>query len=88
MVFPGDSDGKEYDCNLGDLGSVLGSGRSAGEANGYPLKYSCLENFMDRGTWQATVHGVTNKSDTTKQLTLSLHFALALRIIPGIVLSS
>ena len=40
-----------------------GSGRSPGEGNGYPLQYSCLESSMDRGTWQATVHGVT-KSDT------------------------
>ena len=36
-----------------------GSGRSAGEGNGKPLQYSCLENFMDRGAWQATAHGVT-----------------------------
>jgi len=40
-----------------------GSGRSPGEGNGYPLQYSCLESSMDRGTWQATVHGVT-KSQT------------------------
>ena len=48
---------------------VSGSGRSPGERNGYPLQYSCLENSMDRGAWQATVHGVQN---TTEQLTLSL----------------
>ena len=42
-----------------DLGSISGSGRSLGEGNGYPLQYSCLENSMDRGAWQATVHGVT-----------------------------
>ena len=46
-----------------DLGSIPGSGRSPGEGNGYPHQYSCLENPMDRGTWQATVHGVT-KSQT------------------------
>ena len=56
--FPGGSDGKESACNTGDLGSVLGLGRSPGEGNGYPLQYSCLENSMDRGAWQATVHGV------------------------------
>ena len=45
-------------CNVGDLGSIPGSGRSPGEGNGYPLQYSGLENAMDRGAWQATVHGV------------------------------
>ena len=46
-------------CNAGDQGSILGLGRSPGEGNGNPLQYSCLENPMDRGPWQATVHGVT-----------------------------
>jgi len=57
--FPGSSDGKESACNAGDLGLIPGSGRSPGEGNGYPLQYSCLEYSMDRGAWQATVHGVT-----------------------------
>ena len=43
---------------VGDLGSVPGSGRFPGEGNGSPLQYPCLENFMDRGPWWATVHGV------------------------------
>ena len=50
--------GKESACNAGDLGSISGLGRSPGEGNGNPLQCSCLENPMDRGTWQATVHGV------------------------------
>ena len=50
--------GKESACNAGDLGSIPGSGRCCGEENGNPLQYSCLENPMDRGAWQATVHGV------------------------------
>ena len=58
--FPGNSEGKESACNAGDPGSILGSGRSPGEGNGYPLQYSCLENPMDRGAWWATVHRVTN----------------------------
>ena len=62
-VFPGGSDGKEYPCYAGDLGSIPGSGTYSGEGNGNPLQYSCLENSMDRGDWQATVHGVT-KSQT------------------------
>ena len=57
-VFPGDSDGKEYACNAGDLGSMSGLGRSPGEGNGNPLQYSCLEKSMDEGAWQATVHVV------------------------------
>ena len=57
--FPGGSDGKESAWNAGDLGSIHGLRRSAGEGNGYPLQYSCLENPMDRGAWWATVHGVT-----------------------------
>ena len=58
--FPGGSDGKESACNAGDPGSILGLGRSLGEGNGSPLQYSCLENFMDRGAWQTTVHGVAH----------------------------
>ena len=65
--FPGGSDGEESACNVGDQGSILGSGRSPGEGNGNPLQYSCLENSMDREAWQATAHGVaksqTNLSD-------------------------
>ena len=55
----GGSDGKGSACNVGDLGLIPGSGRSPGEGNGNPLQYSCLENPMDGGGWQATVHGVT-----------------------------
>ena len=51
-------DGKESACNTGDLSSVPGTGRSPREGNGYPLQFSCLKNSMDRGGWQAIVHGV------------------------------
>ena len=51
----GGSDGKESACNMGDLGSILGLGKSPGEENGNPLQYSCLRNPMDRGAWWATV---------------------------------
>ena len=57
--FPGNSDSKESAHNVGDQGLIPGSGRSPGEGNGNPLQYSCLENPMDRGAWQATVHGVS-----------------------------
>ena len=56
--LPCGSNGKESACHAGDLGSIPRSGRSSGEGKGTPLQYSCLENPMDRGAWQATVHGV------------------------------
>ena len=59
QVSPGGSAGKESTCNVGDLGSIPGLGKSFGEGNSYPLQYSGLENSMDRGAWQAIVHEVT-----------------------------
>ena len=58
MDFPGGSAGKEFTCNVGDLGLILGLERSLGEGNSYPLQYSGLENSMD-----LVVHGVA-KSPT------------------------
>ena len=49
----------ESACSVGDLGLIPGLGRYPGEGNGNPLQCSCLENPMDRGDWQATVHGVS-----------------------------
>ena len=67
MGFPGSSDGRESDCNVGDLGSIPGLGRSPREGNGYPFQYSCLENSMDRGAWQDTVSSWDHKElDTTE----------------------
>ena len=63
MDFPGGSDGKASAYNAGYLGLIPGSGRSLGEGNGNPLKYSCLENPMDGEAWWATVHWVA-KSQT------------------------
>ena len=57
-------------ASAGDIrnsSSVLGSGRSPGEENGYPLQYSCLENSVDRGSWRATVRGFA-ESDTIEWL--------------------
>ena len=59
MGFHGGSDGKEISCSAGDLGLIPGLGRYLGGRHGNPLWYSCLENPMDRGAWQAIVHGVT-----------------------------
>ena len=56
--FPGGSAGKESPYNAGDPGLIPWSGTLPREGNGNPLQYSCLENPMDRGAWQATDHGV------------------------------
>ena len=69
LPFPGGSEVKASAYDVGDLGSIPGSGRSPGEGSGNPLQYSCLESPMDRGAWWATVHGVaksrTQLSDFT-----------------------
>ena len=57
LGFPGGSEGKESSCNAGHVGLILG--RLPGERNGYPLQYSFPENPMNRGAWQAAVHGVS-----------------------------
>jgi len=51
LKFPDSSHSKASAYNVGDLGSIPGSGRSSGEGDGTPLQYSCLENPMDRGAW-------------------------------------
>ena len=63
MGFPNDSVVKNLPASAGHLGLIPGSGRSLGEGNGNPLQYSCLGNFMDRGAWRATVHGVAKELD-------------------------
>ena len=68
MGFSGSLDDTESACNAGDLGSIAGLGRSSGERNSNPLQYSCLENSMAKGRWQATVHGVTKSRTQLKRL--------------------
>ena len=68
LSCPGSSVGKETAWNAEDLSSLPGSGRSPEEGKGYSLQDSCLENSMDRGSWQATVHGAA-ESDTIEWLT-------------------
>ena len=64
--------------DIRDAGSTSGLGRSSREGNGNPLQYSCLENSMDRGAWQGTVHGrVLKELDMTERLMLS-HFVIGL----------
>ena len=68
LGFPGGSVVKNLPANTGDTGSIPGSGRSPGGGNDNTLQYSCLGNTVDRGAWQATVHGVTKELNTTQQL--------------------
>jgi len=67
MDFPGGSDDKESDYNSGDLDSILGSGRSPGEGNGYPLQYSCLENYMERRNLAGYSPWNRKEMDTTER---------------------
>ena len=66
MGFPGGSvvKKKKSSYKVGDLSSIPGLGRSSGEGNGNPLKYSCLKNPRDRGVWWAKIN-VVAESDTT-----------------------
>ena len=69
LGFLGGSEDKVFACNAGDPGSIPGLGRYSGEGNGNSLRYSCLENPMDRGAWRTTVHRVA-ESDTTELITM------------------
>ena len=73
----GSKNGKEPACNAGDPGSVPGLQRSPGGRHGNPFQYSCLENLMDGGAWQATVHGVQRVRHTT-EATWHTYFSLIL----------
>ena len=68
LVLPGGSVVKNPPDDAGNMGSIPESGRSPGEGNGSLLQYSCLECPMDRGAWQATLHGVAKELDTSWQL--------------------
>ena len=76
MGYPGGSERKEYAYNEGDPGSIPGLRPSLREGNGNPLQYSCLENFMDRGAWWATVHEVAKSRTRDKSDKLLTHTAV------------
>ena len=75
--FPSGASGKEPTCQcrrLRDVGSIPGSGSSPGGGHGNPLRFSGLENPMDRGAWQATFHGVTISQTQLKQLSTHIEY--------------
>ena len=72
MGFPGSSESKESACNMGDLGLISGSGRAPGEGNGNPLKYSWLENSMDRGSGRLQSMGSQRVRQLTPRHSLSI----------------
>ena len=74
MFFPSGSDGKESAHHAGYLALLPELGRSPGEGNSHPLQYSCLENPMDRGASQATVHGVAKSQTRLSDFTFTFHF--------------
>ena len=92
--FLGRTSGKEPTCqcrNLRDIGSIRGSGRSPGERNSSLLQYSYLENPMDRGAWQATIHRVTKSQTQLKQFSMQsflsqcyeFYASVSIRSLPG-----
>ena len=75
--------GKEFACQIRDMGSISESGRSPGEGNGIPFRYSCLENPVDRGAWWATVHEVLR---VRHDLVTKPHYTKAIQKHPLFVL--
>ena len=69
-VLPRWLSGKESACDAGDAGSIPGWGRSPGGKHNNPFQYSCLENLMDWGAWQATVHRVAKSQTWLKWLSI------------------
>ena len=80
--LPCGSAGKESSCNLGDLGSIPGWGRSPGEGNENPFQYSCLQNSMDGGAWQVTVRRVTKSWTQLSNFTFTFMFQGLDQLIP------
>ena len=68
---------KKSACNAGDQGSIPKLVRSSGEGNSNPLQYSCLENPMDRGVWQTTVHGIAKSQTRLSDLTTFLYLEMS-----------
>ena len=70
-------------CNVGNMGSIPGLGRSPGEGNGNPLHYSCLENPMDGGAWRAAVHGVAKSRTRLSDFTVTFLVPQMVKNLPA-----
>ena len=81
QVFPGGSDSKEYACNVGDLSSISGTGRSPGEGNGNSFQYSCLENSMGTSAWWAIIHGFAKRHDWVTNTHTHTHTHTQMRVL-------
>ena len=81
--FPGGSEVKASACSVGDPGSIPGLARSPGEENDNPLQYPCLENPMDGGAWQATVHGVAKSRTGLSDFTFTLPGGSVVKNLPA-----
>ena len=75
---------KNPPANIGDAGSIPGSGRSPGRGSGNPLQYSCLENPTDRGVWQIVVHGVAKELDRAELMSTHRRWYLGSREVEGV----
>ena len=85
-MFSGGSAIKEFTCNAGDVRLIPGLGRSPEGRHGSPLQYSCLENPMDRGAWEAIVHGITKSQTLLKRLSTAQHTGIIYQILLHIVI--
>ena len=79
MGFPGGSEVKASTCNVGDLGSIPGLGRSPGEGNGNPFQYAFLEKPMDGEAWWATVNGVAKSQTRLSDFNFTFHFHMVIK---------
>ena len=85
LEFLDESDSKEFACNAGDSCWICGSGRSPREGNGYPLQYSCLENPMDKGGWQARVHGFAKNQTRLSDFTFIKSTRMGLGLLCSLI---
>ena len=74
LGFYGGSEVKNPPAGAGNAGLISGLERSPGEGHGTSVQYSCLENSMDRGTWRASVHGVSKSRMRLSNFTFTFHF--------------